>query len=83
MFIDTCSEKRAPALQHLFLYQDLPLSHPPHSDWLQSTLSQIFPVFIPPQLKFWVALLSCTPIKIEQIESSETSALKSQTLGYY
>ena len=37
--------KTAPALHHL--YQDPPLSHPPPSDWLQSTLSQTFPVFIP------------------------------------
>ena len=39
--------KTAPALRHLFLYQDPPLSHPPPSDWLQSTLSQHFPVFTP------------------------------------
>lgn len=32
--IYTCSEKMAPALHHLFLYQDPPLSHPPPCDWL-------------------------------------------------
>ena len=66
--------KTAPAFHHPFLYQDPPLSHPPLSDWLQSTLSQTFPVFITLQLQSWVSLLRYTPMKVE---SCETSALKS------
>ena len=35
------------------------------------------------QLKSWVSLLCSTPMKMERIESSETSALKVQTPGDY
>ena len=70
--------KTAPALHHLFLYQHPPLSPP--SDWLQSTLNQTFPVFIPLNSNPGLSLLRSTPMKMEQLVSSETSALKAQTL---
>ena len=73
--------KTAPALHHLFLYQHPPLSPP--SDWLQSTLNQTFPVFIPLNSNPGLSLLRSTPMKMERLVSSETSALKAQTLGDY
>ena len=36
-----------------------------------------------PQLQSWVSLLRSTPMKMERIVSSETSALKAQTPGDY
>ena len=41
-----------------------------------------FPIYTP-QLKSWVSPLRSTPMKMERIESSETSALKAQTPGDY
>ena len=36
-----------------------------------------------PQLKSWVSLLRSTPMKMERLVSSETSALKAQTSEDY
>ena len=36
-----------------------------------------------PQLQSWASLLRCTPMKMERLVSSETSALKGQTPGDY
>ena len=36
-----------------------------------------------PQLKSWASLLRSTPVKMERIGSSETSAIKAQTPGGY
>ena len=47
--------------------------------WLEPNISRIYT----PQLKSWVSLLRSTPMKMEQIESSETSAPKAQTPGDY
>ena len=74
--------KTAPALHHLFLYQDPPFPIPQTligSSQLEPNVSRIYT----PQLKSWVSLLRSTLMKIELIESSETSALKAQTPGDY
>ena len=68
--------KTALALHHLFLYQDPPLSHPligSSQHWAKHF----------PQLQSCVSLLRSTPMKMERIESSETSEPKAQTPGDY
>ena len=71
--------KTAPALRHLFLYP-----FPSPSLWLapvnfEPNISRVYT----PQLQSWVLLLRWTPMKMERLVSSETSALKAQTPGDY
>ena len=68
--------KMAPALHHLFL--QFP------SFWLALANSEPdISCIYTPQLESWVSLLRCTPMKMELLVSSETSALKAQMPGDY
>ena len=87
--IDTCSEKMAPDNQNgLCPPPPVSLSRPtpfPSPSLLlalvnfEPNISRIYTL----QLKSWVSLLRSMFMKMEWIESSETSALKAYTLGDY
>ena len=79
MFEGPCQPKRPLPSTTFSLPRPAPFPSP---DWLQSTLSQTFPVCIPLNSNP-VSLPRSTPMKMELPVSSETSTLKAQTPGDY
>ena len=77
--IDTCSEKRPLPSTTCFSTKTRPFPIPLPLVNFEPNISRIYT----PQLKSWVSLLRSTPMKMERIERSETSALKAQTPGDY
>ena len=70
-------------LHRLFLYLDPSLPCHPLSCWLRLFLSQTFSHINTPKFSNLVILHTYLPMKMEQAQSSETSAYKIQTSGIY